>query len=120
MLGALAYVVWLVPDLLTTAVGGFALALVLSFPVGFLSRVMRRGLAILFSFLLVVGLFVLAALFLVPFVVEQFVSLVTNVPYIIRALIYLTQKPCISLRLFCQWFALFANSVCKIPAVLSL
>lgn len=83
VLAALAYVVWLVPSVLSTAVGGFALALVLSFPVGFLSRFVRRGLAILLSFLLVVGLFVLTALFLVPFVVEQFVSLVAAVPSVI-------------------------------------
>ena len=78
-------VVWYVPSVLTTVVGGFALALVLSFPVRWLSRFMPRGLAILLSFLLVVGLFVLAAFTLVPLVVDQFVSLVRAVPEIANA-----------------------------------
>lgn len=77
-----AAVVYLVPDVLTTTLGGFALALVLSFPVRFLSHFMPRGLAILLSFLLAVGLVVLAALLLVPIIVEQFVNLVRAVPSI--------------------------------------
>lgn len=80
VLVVLAYVVYQVPDVLTTTVGGIALALVLSFPVRFLSRFMPRGLAILLSFLLVVGLVVLAALYLVPLVVEQLASLISAVP----------------------------------------
>ena len=83
---ALAYLVWRVPDVLTTAVGGIALALVLSFAVRFLSRFMPRGLSILLSFLLVVGLFVLAVLYLVPLVVEQFASLVSALPEIANTL----------------------------------
>lgn len=80
VLVALAYVVYRVPDVLTMSAGGIALALVLSFPVRLLSRFMRRGLAILLSFLLVVGLVVLAALYLVPLVVEQLASLISAVP----------------------------------------
>ncbi len=76
----LGLVIWRVPSVLTTVVGGFALALALSFPVRWLSRIMPRGLAILTSFLLVVGIFVLAALFLVPLVVEQFAAFVRTVP----------------------------------------
>jgi predicted PurR-regulated permease PerM len=82
VLALLALVIWRVPSVLTTVVGGFALALALSFPVRWLSRLMPRGLAILASFLLVVGIFVLAALFLVPLVVEQFAALVRAVPEI--------------------------------------
>ncbi len=80
VLALLGLVIWRVPSVLTTVVGGFALALALSFPVRWLSRLMPRGLAILLSFLLVVGLVVLAALFLVPLVVEQFAALVRAVP----------------------------------------
>jgi predicted PurR-regulated permease PerM len=80
VLVALTYVVYRVPDVLTMTGGGIALALILSFPVGFLSRFMPRGLAILLSFLLVVGLIVLAAIYLVPLVVEQLASLVSAVP----------------------------------------
>ena len=79
----LAYVVYRVPDVLAMTVGGIALALILSFPVGFLLRFMPRGLAILFSFLLVVGLVVLAVLYLVPLVVEQLVALVSALPGIL-------------------------------------
>lgn len=82
VLVALAYVVYRVPDVLTMTGGGIALALILSFPVGFLSRFMPRGLAILLSFLLVVGLIVLAAIYLVPLVVEQLASLVSAMPEI--------------------------------------
>ena len=77
---ALAYVVYRVPDVLAMSVGGIAVALILSFPVAFFSRFMPRGLAILISFLLVVGLVVLAVLYLVPLVVEQFVALIGAVP----------------------------------------
>jgi predicted PurR-regulated permease PerM len=80
VLALLGLVIWQVPTVLTTVVGGFALALALSFPVRWLSRLMPRGLAILVSFLLVVGLVVLAALFLVPLLVEQFAALARAVP----------------------------------------
>src|SRR5918998_2783259 len=86
VIAALAYVVYRVPDVLAMSVGGIALALVLSFPVGFLSRFMPRGLAILLSFLLVVGLVVLAVLYLVPLVVEQLASLLSAVPGIASTL----------------------------------
>lgn len=77
-----AVVVWIVPDVVTTTLGGFALALVLSFPVRFLSRFMPRGLAILLSFLLAVGLVVLAFLLLVPIIAGQVASLVNAAPSI--------------------------------------
>ena len=86
VLFVLAYVVYRVPDVLTMTVGGVALALVLSFPVRFLSRIVPRGLAILLSFLLVVGLVVLAVLFIVPLVAEQLLSLVGALPEIVNTL----------------------------------
>ncbi|WP_166395831.1 AI-2E family transporter [Rubrobacter marinus] len=76
----LAYAVYLVPSVLTTAVGGIALALVLSFPVRFFSRFVPHGIAILLSFLLVVGIIVAAALYLVPIVAQQFSSLIGAAP----------------------------------------
>src|ERR671917_1817563 len=85
-IATLAYVVYRVPDVLAMTVGGIALALILSFPVGFLSRFMPRWLAILLSFLLVVGLIVLAVLYLVPLVVEQFVALIGAVPGVVSNL----------------------------------
>lgn len=78
----LGFVVWRVPAVLTTAVGGIALALVLSFPVRLLSRLVPRVLAILLSFLIVAGLFVLALLYFVPLVVQQFAALAGALPAI--------------------------------------
>ena len=80
MLAVLGLVIWYVPSVMTTIVGGFALALALSFPVRWISRLMPRGLAILLSFMLLVGLFVLAALILVPLAGEQLASLVDALP----------------------------------------
>lgn len=84
VLFVLAYIVYRVPGVLTTAVGGVALALVLSFPVRFLSHFMPRGLAILASFLSVLGILVLAGLVLVPLLAEQVGELVTSIPSIVN------------------------------------
>jgi predicted PurR-regulated permease PerM len=80
VLALFGLVVWYVPSVLTIVVGGFALALALSFPVGWLSRLVPRGLAILVSFLLLVGFLVLAGLFIVPLVGEQLSALVGALP----------------------------------------
>jgi predicted PurR-regulated permease PerM len=60
--------------------GGSALALVISFPVRALSRFMPRGWAILVSFLLLVGLAILALAVLVPILIAQLLSFTSNVP----------------------------------------
>lgn len=73
-------IIWYVPSALTTLVGGFALALVLSFPVRWLSRLMPRGLAILGSFLLLLGLVALALLILVPLVGGQLAAFADALP----------------------------------------
>ena len=58
----LMLVLWAVPSVLASVVGGFGLALVLSFPVRILSHLMPRGVAILMSFLSLFGLVLLAIL----------------------------------------------------------
>ena len=78
----LGLVAWYVPSVITTLVGGFALALVLSFPVRWLSRLVPRGLAILGSFLLLLGLVALALLILVPLVRDQLVAFADALPVI--------------------------------------
>ncbi|MEW6636756.1 MAG: AI-2E family transporter [Actinomycetota bacterium] len=83
VLTAVGLVIWYVPGVLATVIGGFALALALSFPVRWLSRIMPRGLAILLSFLSLVGVIVLAALVLVPLVGEQLAALVNSLPGIV-------------------------------------
>ena len=51
ILATVVLVLWVVPSVLISVVGGFGLALVLSFPVLILSHLMPRGLATLISFL---------------------------------------------------------------------
>lgn len=82
---ALLWIMWLVPTVLLIAIGGFALALVLSFPVESLTRYMPRGWAIALSLVVVVGALTIAGLLLVPILVEQFSSLVRAMPGIADA-----------------------------------
>lgn len=77
------FVMWAVPAAPIALVGGFALALVLSFPVRALSRVVRRGLAIFLSFMLLGGLILVTVLILIPLIVGQFVNLVQALPGLI-------------------------------------
>jgi predicted PurR-regulated permease PerM len=74
------------PGILTLLFGGAALALVLSFPVGALSRLVPRKLAILVSFVLLAGLLVLAVVVIVPILVEQLGALVAALPGIARSI----------------------------------
>jgi predicted PurR-regulated permease PerM len=84
IVATLMVVLWAVPSALISVVGGFGLALVLSFPVRALSRLMPRGLAILVSFLALLGLVVLAILILVPILVLQGAALVSALPDIVN------------------------------------
>ena len=70
------------PDVLAVALGGFTLALVLSFPVRLLAHFMPRGLAILTTFLLLIGVFSLAMLLLVPVLIDQLTALIAATPSI--------------------------------------
>jgi len=80
ILATVVLVLWAVPSVLVSVVGGFGLALVLSFPVRILSHLMPRGVAILMSFLALFGLVLLAILILVPLLILQGVSLVRSLP----------------------------------------
>ncbi len=77
---ALVLVLYVAPIILTIAFGGTALAIVLSYPVRALSRVMHRGLAILVTFLALIGLVVLALVVLIPILIEQLSRLITFTP----------------------------------------
>jgi predicted PurR-regulated permease PerM len=81
-IAALAYVLYAAPSILTVALGGTALAILLSYPVRALSRVMPRGLAILVTFLGLIGLVILALVFLVPLLVRQLRNFILVVPAI--------------------------------------
>ncbi|MHB1223323.1 MAG: AI-2E family transporter [Gemmatimonadaceae bacterium] len=74
------------PAVLTLSLGGATLALVLSFPVRLLSRVVPRGIAMLVTLLLVAGLVVLAFVIVVPILVHQLGALTDAVPGIAEKL----------------------------------
>jgi predicted PurR-regulated permease PerM len=80
------YVLWRAPSVLTLSIGGVALAIVLSFPVGLLTRVMPRGVAIAVSFLVVAALLVAMIIGVVPVLVEQLGALLEAAPDIARRL----------------------------------
>jgi predicted PurR-regulated permease PerM len=81
-IAALAYVLYTAPSILIIAGGGTTLAILLSFPVRALSRVMPRGLAILTTFLGLIGLVTLALVFLVPLLVRQLRNFILITPAI--------------------------------------
>src|SRR5215211_7981017 len=80
IVATLVLILWAVPSVLVSVVGGFGLALVLSYPVRILSYLMPRGVAILISFLGLFGLVLLAILILVPLLVVQGIALVSALP----------------------------------------
>ena len=77
---AVVLVLYAAPMILIIAFGGTALAIVLSYPVRALSQVMPRGLAILVTFLALIGLVVLALFFLIPILIEQLSRLIAFTP----------------------------------------
>jgi predicted PurR-regulated permease PerM len=77
---ALAYVLYAAPSILIVALGGTALAVVLSFPVRALSHAMPRGPAILLTFLGLLGMVGLALGYLVPLLVQQMSRLIVRTP----------------------------------------
>ncbi len=90
----LALILWAVPIVPAVALAGFAVALVLSFPVHLFAQVVPRGLAILLSFLILLAVLLLVAYILLPLIVSQAGALVTALPglvqnleqYLVRAL----------------------------------
>src|SRR5215216_4358082 len=88
VLAVLVFVAWRVPSALVIVVGGFALATLLSAPVRDLSYVMprrSRGLAVLTTFLAIIGLIVVGVIFLVPRLAAQFATLSDALPLITDA-----------------------------------
>jgi predicted PurR-regulated permease PerM len=80
-----ALIMWYSPTVPVVLLGGFAVALVLSFPVRWLSRVMPRWLAMLITFLVIGFAGLLAFLILVPILAVQLVSFVQSVPDIVNS-----------------------------------
>lgn len=81
---ALAYLAYQAPIIPAVAVGGTAIAIVLSYPVRALSRLIPRKLAILVTFLGVIGTLVLGVSTLYDPVEEQFNALIDNAPVIVE------------------------------------
>ena len=81
---ALVLLMWFAPTVPVVLLGGFALAMALSFPVRWLSHLMPRGLAIAATFLILTGAGALASLFVVPILIAQLASLVKATPDIAR------------------------------------
>jgi predicted PurR-regulated permease PerM len=78
----LALFLYAAPTVPIVALGGMALAIVLSFPVRALSHAMPRPLAILVTVLGLLGLITLALFYLVPLLIQQLRDLVVQVPII--------------------------------------
>jgi predicted PurR-regulated permease PerM len=81
----LALIMWYSPTVPIVLLGGFAVALVLSFPVRWLSLIMPRWLAMLVTFLVLGGVALLAFLILIPVLAVQLVSFVQAVPDIVTS-----------------------------------
>lgn len=81
----IALIMWFSPTVPVVLLGGFAVALVLSFPVRWLSHIMPRWLAMLITLLVLVGLGLLAFLILIPILVVQLISFVKAAPGIVTS-----------------------------------
>lgn len=79
---AFALVLYAAPIIPVVAFGGIALAIVLSFPVRALSRIMPRAFAILTTFLALIGIIALAFVFLIPLLVRQLRNFILITPAI--------------------------------------
>ena len=77
---ALIFLVRAAPSILAIVLGGFALALVLSFPVRAMSYYLPRAVAILLTFLALFGLIGLAVFALVPTLIDQLSALISATP----------------------------------------
>lgn len=75
---------WKAPTLPQLLITGMAVALVLSFPVRFLSRVIPRGIAIAVVVLTMLAVLVVAAIVLVPLAVGQLASLADQAPRLLE------------------------------------
>ena len=82
--GLVLLLFWKAPTLPQLLITGMAVALVLSFPVRFLSRVIPRGIAIAIVVLALLAILVVAAIVLVPLAVGQLASLAEQAPRILE------------------------------------
>ena len=84
VVGMFLLLFWKAPTLPQLLLTGMAVALVLSFPVRFLSRVIPRGIAIAVVVLALLAILVVAAIVLVPLAVGQLASLADQAPRVLE------------------------------------
>jgi predicted PurR-regulated permease PerM len=82
--GLILLVFWKAPTLPKLLLTGMAVALVLSFPVKYLSKIIPRGIAIALVVVAVLAVLVLAAIILVPLAVGQLASLADQAPRLLE------------------------------------
>ncbi len=110
LIAAMVLILWAVPVVLAISLGGFAIALVLSFLVSLFSGFVPRAFAILLAFLILLAVLLLAFYVLVPLLVSQVGALVTALPvlvqnleqYVVRALEVLDTYPIGTMPLYAQ------------------
>jgi predicted PurR-regulated permease PerM len=78
--GLVLFLLWRAPTVLTLVIGGFAIALLLSFPVRLIARIMPRSAAIALSFVLLAGLVVVVVMTVLPLLLEQLNALLGAAP----------------------------------------
>jgi predicted PurR-regulated permease PerM len=83
VVGMILLVFWKAPTLPKLLLSGMAVALVLSFPVKYLSKIIPRGIAIALVAVAVLAILVLAAIVLVPLAVGQLASLAEQAPQLL-------------------------------------
>jgi len=82
--GLILLIFWKAPTLPKLLLTGMAVALVLSFPVKFLSKVIPRGIAIAVVVLALLALLVVGGIVLVPLAADQLASLAQQVPQLLE------------------------------------
>lgn len=82
----LVVILWAVPIVPAISLSGFAVALVLSFPVHLFSRFVPRPLAILLAFLILSAILLLVFYILVPLLVAQVGALAVALPVLVQNL----------------------------------
>jgi predicted PurR-regulated permease PerM len=82
--GLILLIFWKAPTLPKLLLTGMAVALVLSFPVKYLSKIIPRGIAIAIVVVAVLALLVLGAIVLVPLAVDQLATLAEQAPRLLE------------------------------------
>ena len=83
VVGLIFLIFWKAPTLPKLLLSGMAVALILSFPVKYLSKIIPRGVAIAIVVIALLALLVVGAIVLVPLAVDQLASLAEQAPQLL-------------------------------------